>query len=211
MKGLLIKELITNIKTNKLSLLIIPAFAIFGILNEQNMFLMIIPMLLSMLPLGQMSYDEMSHWNQYVYCMPVSKKAIVSSKYISVLIMAVFSALFVGIIILFVNHKSPSVYNEMLLMSVIAFLTGALVPCISLPINYKFGTTKGRIIYLIIVGLFCGIVPGVMLSNSKKITEKAMNLLSSPALFCALSVGVLAVMLFISWLLSVKIYESKEI
>ena len=42
MKGLLIKEMITNIKNNKFSLLIIPVFAAIGLLNKQNMFLMII-------------------------------------------------------------------------------------------------------------------------------------------------------------------------
>lgn len=74
MKGLLIKEMITNFKNNKFSLIIIPVFAVVGLLNKQSMFLMLIPMLLSMLPLGQMSYDEMSHWDKYIYCMPVNKK-----------------------------------------------------------------------------------------------------------------------------------------
>ena len=210
MKGLLIKEMITNIKNNKFSLLIIPVFAAIGLLNKQNMFLMIIPVLLSILPLGQMSYDEMSHWDKYVYCMPVNKKTIVSSKYITVVIMSVFSAVIIGLILLVAEHNTPNVFKEMLLMSAIALLIGTFVPCISLPINYKFGTTKGRIIYLIIVAIFCGVVPTTFLSNSKILTEKAAKLLSEPVLFCAVSIGVLAVMLIVSWFISIKIYETKE-
>lgn len=210
MKGLLIKEMITNFKNNKFSLIIIPVFAVVGLLNKQSMFLMLIPMLLSMLPLGQMSYDEMSHWDKYIYCMPVNKKDIVSSRYISVAIMSVISAVIIAVMMLAVNFKSPTVFREMLSMSVIALLLGALVPCVSLPINYKFGTTKGRIVYLVIIGLICGILPPIILSDSSKITEKTAKLFSNTGLFCTAAIGVLAVMLLISWFISVKIYESKE-
>lgn len=211
MKGLLIKELITNIKNNKISLIIIPFFAIFGLLNKQNMFLMIIPVLLSMLPIGQMSYDEMSHWDKYVYCMPVNKRSIVSSKYLSVLIMSLLSAVIVSILMViasFITHISA---NEVIFMSIAAVLIGSFVPCISLPINYKFGTTKGRIVYLIIIAATCGIVPGIILSDSVKLSEKAAQIFSNAGVFCAASLGVLAVMLLISWFISIKIYETKEV
>ena len=210
MKGLLIKEMITNLKNNKIYFIIIPAFALFGLLNKQNMFLMLIPMLLSMLPLGQMSYDEISHWDKYVYCMPVSKKTIVTSRYISIAIMSVISALIIAVIMLLVNFNSPAAFKEVLSMSIIALLIGAFVPCISLPINYKFGTIKGRIVNLVLIGLVCGSTSTIILSDSNKIAENIIKLFNNTALLCASAVGVLAVMLLISWFISVKIYEAKE-
>jgi hypothetical protein len=210
MKGLLIKEMITNLKNNKIYFIIIPAFALFGLLNKQNMFLMLIPMLLSMLPLGQMSYDEISHWDKYVYCMPVSKKTIVSSRYISIAIMSLISALIIAVIMLLVSLNSPEAFKEVLSMSVIALLIGAFVPCISLPINYKFGTIKGRIVNLILIGIICSSVSTIILSDSSKLSESLIKLFSNTTLFCAAAVGALAVMLLISWFISVKIYEAKE-
>ena len=51
MKGLLLKESLVMIKNNKASLLIIPIFAVIGIINKQMMFILLIPVLLAMLPL----------------------------------------------------------------------------------------------------------------------------------------------------------------
>ena len=84
MSGLFTKEFIVIIKNNKLSLIVIPMFLLIGIINHQLMFLMLIPALLSMLPLGTMTYDEVSHWDMYVYSLPVKKKSVVTSKYATV-------------------------------------------------------------------------------------------------------------------------------
>ena len=78
MKGLLLKEIFVMFKNNKLSIIIIPIFTLFGIFNKQFMFVMLIPVLLSMLTLGNMTYDELSRWNSFAQCMPLERKSIVS-------------------------------------------------------------------------------------------------------------------------------------
>lgn len=211
MKGLFIKEIISTFKCNKISVIIIPVFAVFGILNKQNMFLMILPALFSMLPLGQMTYDEQSHWDRYVQCMPVDKKKIVSSKYAMVLTLAAISAVIIGVVMFAINARTGGSMNEVIFMIICSLLIGVAVPSISIPINLKFGTAKGRLIYLILVGAICGIVPTIILSDSIKLSKKMTQIFSNTALFCAVSICTFALILLISWFISVKIYEAKEV
>ena len=60
------------------------------------------------------------------------------------------------------------------------------------------------------IGLVCGSTSTIILSDSNKIAENIIKLFNNTALLCASAVGVLAVMLLISWFISVKIYEAKE-
>ena len=85
------------------------------------------------------------------------------------------------------------------------------VPCISIPINLKYGTAKGRIIYLIIVGIICGTMPALLLSDSGKLSAIMVKLFSNTAVLTAVSFAVLVAMILISWLISIKIYEAKEV
>ncbi|WP_295087869.1 ABC-2 transporter permease [Ruminococcus sp.] len=211
MKGLIIKELITMFKNNKLSFIVIPVFALFGVFNNQNMFLMIVPALLAMIPLGQMTHDELCHWDRYVQCLPVDKNKIVSSKYAMVIVLSLIATVIIGAVMGIINYRNNGSINEVIFMMICSMMIGLSVPCISIPINLKFGTAKGRIIYLIIVGIICGTMPALLLSDSGKLSAIMVKLFSNTAVLTAVSFAVLVAMILISWLISIKIYEAKEV
>ena len=211
MKGLIIKELITMFKNNKLSFILIPVFALFGVFNNQNMFLMIVPALLAMIPLGQMTHDELCHWDRYVQCLPVDKNKIVSSKYAMVIVLSLIATVIIGAVMGIINYRNNGSINEVIFMMICSMMIGLSVPCISIPINLKFGTAKGRIIYLIIVGIICGTMPALLLSDSGKLSAIMVKLFSNTAVLTAVSFAVLVAMILISWLISIKIYEAKEV
>lgn len=211
MSGLFTKEFIVIIKNNKLSLIVIPMFLLIGIINHQLMFLMLIPALLSMLPLGTMTYDEVSHWDMYVYSLPVKKKSVVTSKYATVLVLALISTVLIGTILFLLKNNVKDVDNNTIaFMTAASLIIGMIVPSISIPINLKFGTSKGRIIYLIIVGAICGIIPTVIISDAQNLTIKLMKIVSNPAILALVTIGIVAAISFISWLIAVRIYEKKE-
>ena len=158
-----------------------------------------------------MTYDEQSHWDRYVQCMPVDKKKIVSSKYAMVLTLAAISAVMIGVVMFAINARTGGSMNEVIFMIICSLLIGVAIPSISIPINLKFGTAKGRLIYLILVGAICGIFPSILLSNEVKLSAKMTQIFSNTAFFCAVSICTFAVILLISWFISVKIYEAKEV
>ena len=211
MKGLIIKELITMFKNNKLSFILIPVFALFGVFNNQNMFLMIAPALLAMIPLGQMTHDELCHWDRYVQCLPVDKNKIVSSKYAMVIVLSLIATVIIGAVMGIINYRNNGSINEVIFMMICSMMIGLSVPCISIPINLKFGTAKGRIIYLIIVGIICGTMPALLLSDSGKLSAIMVKLFSNTAVLTVVSFAVFVAMILISWLISIKIYEAKEV
>lgn len=211
MSGLFAKEFIVIMKNNKVSLLAIPLFLIVGIINKQFMFLMLIPALLSMLPLGTMTYDEISHWNLYVHSLPVNKKNIVTSKYGTVLILALISTVVTSAILFAIKSFYDEIDNNTIIfMTAASLLIGIIVPSVSIPINYKFGTSNGRVIYMIIVGMICVVFPSIILSDAKKLTGKIIELVNTPIILALATVGVVAVITLISLTISVKIYENKE-
>ena len=165
MKGLIIKELITMFKNNKFSFILIPVFALFGVFNNQNMFLMIVPALLAMIPLGQMTHDELCHWDRYVQCLPVDKNKIVSSKYALVIVLSLIATVIIGAVMGIINYRNNGSINEVIFMMICSMMIGLSVPGISIPINLKFGTAKGRFIYLIIGGIICGTLMSVLYSK----------------------------------------------
>jgi hypothetical protein len=212
MKGLLLKEIYVMFKNNKISLIVIPLFSLFGIFNKQFMFIMLIPVLLSMLTLGTMTYDELSRWNSFAQCMPVERKSIVSSKYITMVLMALTGSVIVGTVHIIQSMIQNTVdIRSTALMALASFALALVVPCLSIPLNFKFGTTNGRIFYLIIAGVICGVVPAMVMSDSKKFTAKAMKLFSNFPAFFALSIVVIIAVIAVSWLVSIRIYERKEL
>lgn len=211
MKGLIFKEIITTFKNNKLSVIVIPVFALFGIFNNQNMFLMIVPALFAMLPLGQMTHDELCHWDRFVQCLPVNKKKIVSSKYAMVIVLSLIATFIIGAVMGIINYRNNGSVNEVIFMMICSMMIGLSVPCISIPINLKFGTAKGRLIYLIIVGIICGTMPALLLSDSGKLSAKMVKLFSNTAVLSVVSFAIFVAMILISWLISIKIYEAQEV
>ena len=128
MKGLLLKESFVMMKNNKASLLITPIFALIGIFNKQMMFILLIPVIIAMLPLGTMTYDEISRWNFYVQCMPVEKKRIVLSRYLTVLMLALGGSVIVGCIKLIYDIAAGETdYRVIIMMIIVASVLALLV------------------------------------------------------------------------------------
>ena len=87
-----------------------------------------IPVILAMLPLGTMTYDEISRWNFYVQCMPVEKKRIVSSKYLTVLMLALGGSVIVGCIKLIYDIAAGETdYRVIIMMIIVASVLALLV------------------------------------------------------------------------------------
>ena len=75
-----------------------------------------------------------------------------------------------------------------------------------LPILFRFGAEKGRLAYLIFIGVICGGITALSLSASSKNVSAA----TMPTPTLGLCVG--AIMLYIlSWRLSVALYQKREL
>ncbi len=92
MKGLLLKDFYQLTKYCRAYLAVALVFAAAAAVNN-NMFFLVYPMIMvSVIPINLISYDEKSKWNLYAGALPYSRRQLVSVKYVIALV--VFCAAF---------------------------------------------------------------------------------------------------------------------
>lgn len=155
MKALLMKDVFTVWKQMKIILVLIAIFAVCGS-DYQATFAVIYA---ALIPYTAFAYDERSKWNRMAAMMPYSAYDIVLSKYVfgwlavaGSFLLTIVSKLVTGII------TENSFKINMLLL---AFFAAIIAIDIILPLMFRFGVEKARVLMLILVVLICGGASGV--------------------------------------------------
>ena len=206
MKGLLKKDLIMLCKYGRITLFSCLLFTIAGGFANGNLFFALYPVAIgSVFAQSLLSYDERSGWDRYCDALPLSRAQIVTEKYLIALIL--FSVFFLlGLlsrVILLLRGGSASFLTAMAVMAA----GGMLVPAVLLPFSFRFGTEKGRIVYLFAIGAVCAVSAAFSSGRSTE-TENAFVLDSGTAFgMQRISFAVF----LISWRLSVVLYEKREL
>ena len=104
--------------------------------------------------LSTFSYDDFNKWNAYAITLPVSRKNIVKSKYISTIIIIMVSSLF-GLLISYLISMLPSQSLDLkyVVEEFLSSLLGVvIIVSIMFPMIFKFGIEKAR--FFIFGGVF---------------------------------------------------------
>lgn len=193
-------------------LVIAVAFAIGSSVGE-NIFILFYPVVLGgVIPVTLLSCDEKSNWSVYAETFPYTKRELVSSKYlVSLFYLAAMVVLSVGSQVIHMLRATGEVQLQSCLYMLMALAAvGLAVPGIMLPTTFKLGVDKGRMMYYGVVVIACAMLGifGVMKELSANVTEIARSLKDwfVPAILAA------AVIVFVvSWILSVKFYQEREL
>ena len=196
MKALLLKDGYVLCKQLKFLLLALIIFCVMPGLSA-SAFSMIYVI---MLPITTLSYDERSKWNQLSAMMPYTTRQIVVSKYILGYIGAGCVALLSCISqILFSRSPIEDLVLSVLLMPCI----GAIILALLLPVMIRLGTEKGRLAYILTVGLMAGVSAGLQPGDLPTLQVHPMAVF--PVLLAAA-----AVINLLSIRLSVRFYEKQK-
>lgn len=98
--------------------------------------------LMTMLPVTLLGYDEKNKWGRYSAAMPVSRKANVVSKFIVMLGMSAINAVVLGIVF-YITGRGDMVTFIIAILGASLF-TGSLVTVLA----YKFGSNNARFIFI---------------------------------------------------------------
>jgi len=208
MKGLLLKDFYMAVKYCRAYLLLAVVFIAVSFAGDDNLFFIFYPCLLcGMIPVNLLAYDERSKWLQYCDTLPYTRAQIVSGKYLIglfaqlaiLLIMGAVHAIRMSIDGIFYPGEFLSMMMGLLMLSLIA-------SSISLPFMFKLGVEKGRLAYLIMVGVISG--GSVVMANilSTKATAST-NLASVLPILCLVGASIYA----LSWYLSVVFFRRREL
>lgn len=219
-KGLIIKDFQT-IKSYKSTILfMIVIFVICAYINNKatNFIPIFMPLCFGMLGISSFSYDNLAKSDKYLLTFPINKKDIVKARYIYILIFTLLGTL-LGLILTLITQwiKTSEILNKEFLNNTLAIIKGSssaiiLLQVFQIPIMYKFGAEKGRIIQMIIIiALMLGIsLITTTLMNFFKISLNNFIIILKDYLITILGIAVI-LLYIISYKISCKIYEKKEI
>lgn len=222
-KGLMIKDLL-QLKSYKKTLIIFILFFIFIAMTNSDIlsFVQIITMMLTlvfgMVGIATFSYDQMANADKYILTLPLSKKEIVKSKYIFTICSSFIGAILgviISLIILVIKKQNFDI-GDVLSTTLGGVLGIGIVEAIQIPCIYKWGAEKGRIqIYVIAfaIAFIAGAVAyigeklniNLPINNILDILNKLNKLLPYIVL------ATIAIVYYISYKISYKIYLKKEV
>jgi ABC-2 type transport system permease protein len=175
---------------------------IVGGINDISFATGYISMVLAILSLSTISYDEANHGLKTLFTLPISKSDYVKEKYLFSLIITGIGFVFVTILGCF----SKSGFMETLII----LSTALLLLALSLPFQLKEGNEKGRIVLFVVV-FGCTFLFAFLNQFIPKFFDSIESVLNTmdPTMF---SVGLLIasiILYIISMMISIRIYNKK--
>ena len=203
MKGLFYKEARCLWQYGKSYILLVVIFFGLAFLNGGSegtnpLWLLYPVFFVGSLPASLLSADEKDGWLTYCDTLPVTRRQIVTVKYITCLVTAAAVCL-LAVPVVLLRHDTVAAMPFLAMMAPV----GLIVPSVMLPTTYKLGATKGRVVYIVMLMVVAGVC--VLLVNLSKES-------GAPATLSPLATTAISLAVFIgSWGLSVKWFEGREL
>ncbi|MDY5836464.1 MAG: ABC-2 transporter permease [Eubacteriales bacterium] len=209
MKALLYKDLIALKKALILMLVILALIAFYfykeGQIYLLPLFFILLPVIILGMLFGTDSQDRLDH---YLVPSPVKRSTIVLSRYVIVWFMSTL-AVILTLVMPWLTQENPLALDWFLLIPGI-FLMTSFISAVQLPLMYRFGETKARLIfvglYFVTFAFFSSIA-----SNKEWLVAKLQAGFSLDSRYLALILTAVAILVNgISYLCSRGIYEKRE-
>ena len=168
MKSLVLKDLLNIGQNAKSMLFILLVFAIALIpFSGVEGYIFVCAILCSMMIVTTFSIDVTSMWTRYAMIMPFSKNVLVGCNFIALAIFCAVGSLFglvVGSIGGLISNKITLDLigiGELLFLTLISWVIALIFGSMSIPLVFKFGAERGRVLLLVSFLIPAGICFGV--------------------------------------------------
>lgn len=208
MKGLLLKDLfVVSEFVRVLTLMAIVFIASMMAIDGFSVIGAMISLLVVSLVISSFSYDDLAHWDSFAATLPVSRRKLVASKYLFLLLLGVLAVVFNGLVSVLFAALQPGVsLAEQFVTGILISMAACIIDFVLIPLIYKYGAEKSRMMMMVIVIIFGITYGGAALLKMLNIGTDWITL---PILIGGIAAAFLASLL-ISWICSVKIVEKKE-
>lgn len=168
----------------------------------------------SILAVTAMNLDDSCHWDRYAVILPISRRAIILEKYMLMLCCTLLGAL-LSLLRIALGLVVPSMYlnpEDGLITIAAAACVGIVMNAVSMPITLRFGGAKARIF---LIAVFAAVFGGfAVIGTNEQLVELISSFRFPPSLLHVLPVmgiAVTVIVLVLSSLISVRIYQSREV
>lgn len=168
------------------------------------------------LGLGASAIEEKNNSDMILISLPIKKKTIVLSKYVSIFVYLVYAVL--GFMCIFFAAKLFNVPYEVPITKTVvvsSFASGVIYFSISYPLIFRYGYLKSRMPNLILffVLIFGGAASAVnLLNNEQSVLGQKLSqfLQESDMMITVILIVVLAIIWTASYLISLRFYTKRE-
>lgn len=215
MKGLILKDIYGIRITQKTYILLFLFLCIFGYIMKSPGYvgvMCIVVFATSILSL--FNADQYYHWDTYAASLPLGKKTVVRARYLLVIVMSVGIALFTAVITGITAALLDADVAKEIFSSVSACIIIPIYSAIIIPVIYKLGVEKGRVVFVmlflaptIVMLLIKDIIQGTRMESA------LIGLLQNPngkMIIVGVALAVSILVLAVSYVISVRIYSRKE-
>lgn len=206
MKGLLIKDLLNLKKNFSTVIIMIALYFLFAFKSgDPSILVGMIVLLFTTMSITSISYDDLAKWDKFALAMPLSRKKIIYSKYILAIVLSLFGVVIstaIGYLIILLKGKIS--ISAFLMTSYLIFSISIIFSSIILPLIFKFGVEKSRLMMMAVLAIPMVIVYilselGVPMPSENQF----MNILKISPL-------INLVILYLSSRISYNIYRKKD-
>lgn len=161
MKGLLIKDVKLMLGQKKFFLVVVGMGIFFALSNENPLSsVSYITMLLSIFTLSTISYDEFDNGMAFLMTLPIERKTYALEKYVFAGLVSLISAVGTSLFA-FIFGEVMDVQVEMaevIGVACVIVLISWIMLAVTIPLQIKFGSEKGRIAMILAMGIIFGVV-----------------------------------------------------
>lgn len=212
MKGLILKDLLCMKKSALSYLLVAGIYMLITAFGgwDLSMFAVFLVVLVSMLPFSCFSYDRAAKWDLYGLALPVSRRQIVLARYLMLVTMSVLAAaLALAFGAAMAVCGQTIAWGEYLASAGGALIGGVLLNALLLPLLYRFGAERARVLFFGVLGAFALVIV-ILAKFLDDFAQQHAVSVPVTALLAAIAV-VTVVLLVISYFVSVRIYQRREV
>ena len=201
MRALLMKDCYTLWKQLRIFIVVMLVITVFNG-TFGNLFIVVWA---AMMPYTAMAYDERSRWDQLAAMMPYSIRDIVLSKYLLGWLCCGAAALFSLAVqsILSVLRFPMAALDPT--ANLLGFCASLCVLSLTLPLMFRFGVEKGRLVMFLLIFLVCGTAGGL----GSIAVDIGDGLLRMPPLLLIGLPAAAAVLTAISIPLAMRLYQKR--
>ena len=216
MIGLVIKDFLILRKSLRSYLLILAVYAAIafsGVWSADIVGVLMVVMV-AILPMNVFSYDKQAKWDIYGLALPVSRTKTVAARYLCVLLLCLFSValtVIAGAALYAAGRVEEPI--EFMLTCAVMGLMAVLMNAVMLPLLYKFGAERARMMFYGLMGLlvlvgWLVLFPLGGIARLENLGEPTPAQVAAVPVIAAIA-GV--ILLAISFLLSRHFYGAKDV
>ena len=222
MKGIFLKEIYTLRSLWKSWLVVMGILAFNGIVTENaGLMYSAVTMIGLMCTMTSFGYDSSSRWETLALSLPVTREQMVRCRYwVGAASMGSVAAVLLPVSLLMIIFSEKVNPVELLASFYGCLVAGLLMLAVLIPTIYRFGVEKARYLYLALIGGVGVLIYGLIrmyawmdeASAALSGARQALDWLAERnAAFWAAASGLAALAgLYVSYLISVRIYAEKE-